>query len=87
MMLFSCQANLFILLQMGFSKSKISGVVDTDKVYHAGRQWIGPANTFKIFSATGHVLHLEDISVFAIADKVQVCSTHNMLIFIISVNI
>ncbi|XP_067928708.1 uncharacterized protein [Watersipora subatra] len=55
--------------QMGFTKSKTTGAVDTSKVWPGGRQWIGPVSTFKIFQASAHVITLDKVSVFAAPDQ------------------
>ncbi|KAF6019221.1 hypothetical protein EB796_022462 [Bugula neritina] len=61
--------------EMGFSKSKTTGAVNTAVVYKGGRRWIGPDRTFKIFDASAHDITLDDISVFAATDQVVSLST------------
>lgn len=55
---------------MGFARQKSTGTVNTDKVYGAGRQFIGPDFEFKTFRADAHFVTLA-VSVFT-ADKLEV---------------
>lgn len=63
---------LLNILQIGFAKSKTTGSVDTNRVFGMGRHWLGPDKTMKKFDATGHVINLPSISVFAASDKLEV---------------
>ena len=49
---------------MGFSKHKTSGKVDTSKVYHGGRHWIGVMYTFKKYPADIQTLNFNQIEIF-----------------------
>lgn len=57
---------------MGFAKSKTTGTVDTSGVYGPGRQWLGPDKTMKKFDASGHLVSLPSVTVFAASDKLEV---------------
>lgn len=58
------------MLQIGFTKSKTTGAVDTSKVWFSGRRWVGPDKTFKIFDSSAQNIDLYDVSVFAKPDEV-----------------
>ena len=67
--------------QMGFKKSKISGAVDTSKVYFGGRHFLGITSTFKTFKADAHLIHFDKLTIFN-QEKIQVtlsCSLQYML--------
>ena len=57
---------------MGFVKTKITGAVDTSKVYTGGRRWLGPGNTLKAFETIGQEIELNSTTVFAAADDLNV---------------
>ncbi|XP_067928709.1 uncharacterized protein [Watersipora subatra] len=55
--------------EFGFVKSKVTGTVDTSKVWTGGRFWIGPGKTFKVFDSIGQVISLPAATVFAAPDE------------------
>ena len=66
---------------MGFLKSKMTGSVDTDKVYHVGRHYVGVLKTFKIFRADIHTEKFHQLAIFN-KEKLEVkmkCSVYYIL--------
>ena len=57
--------------EMGFKKSKISGSVDTSRVYTGGRHFLGVSDTFKVFKADAHILEFEELSIYN-EEKIEV---------------
>jgi len=49
----------------GLKQSKISGKVDTTKVYTSGRYVVGPDARFLKYQASAHLIHLEELAVFS----------------------
>lgn len=56
---------------MGFVKNKITGSVDTEKVYYGGRHFIGLAKTFKIFPFNLHTERFPYVSIYN-KEKIEV---------------
>lgn len=59
---------------MGFPISQTTGNVRTDKVYLAGKHFLGPDISFKTFLKTFHFVKYDRISVFT-SDKLEVILT------------
>lgn len=57
--------------EMGFVKNKITGSVDTEKVYYGGRHFIGLAKTFKIFPFNLHTERFPYVSIYN-KEKIEV---------------
>lgn len=49
----------------GLKQRKITGKVDTSKVYSSGRYLVGPDARFIKYKADAHLIHLEDVAVFS----------------------
>ena len=66
---------------MGFLKSKTTGSVDTDKVYHFGRHYVGVTTTFKVFRSDIHTEQFTQLKILN-QEKLEVtmtCSVHYIL--------
>jgi len=64
--------------EMGFSRNKFSGSVDTSKVYTGGRYFLGLANEFKKFRADMHYERFEKVSIFN-KEKLEVLFSCSLL--------
>lgn len=52
----------------GLLKDKITGKVNTNRVYPGGRHFVGPASTFIKYQGDAHFLNLGELSVFSASD-------------------
>ena len=64
---------------MGFAKSTTTGAVDTSKVFEGGRHWLGPAQEFKSYPSTAHIINMNKTAVFTSVDKLEVGSRHILI--------
>jgi len=51
--------------EVGLKQNKITGNVNTEKVYTKGRYVVGPSVKFFKYQADAHIIHLEDVEVFS----------------------
>jgi len=64
--------------EMGFARSKVSGSVDTSKVYTGGRYFLGISSEFKIFRADMHNESFEKVAIFN-KEKLEVLFSFSLL--------